>query len=89
MTNSELNRDVKRLKNLINKTSEKMCMGTNDNTPYFDWLNTFVLKEFKRLYYADDKFEAMNKANILFMLRLNLRHRFIALHQFGINIDID
>lgn len=46
-------------------------------------------KEFKRLYFADSSFQYMNKKSILIMLRLNLRYRFIPLHSFGINIDLD
>ena len=45
-------------------------------------------KEFKRLYYADSNFEYMNLNSLKMMLRLNLRYRVIALHFFGININL-
>lgn len=47
-----------------------------------------VIKEFKRLYYADSNFEYMNLNSVKMMLRLNLRYRVIALHFFGININL-
>lgn len=47
-----------------------------------------VIKEFKRLYYADSNFEYMNLNSLKMMLRLNLRYRVIALHIFGININL-
>lgn len=47
-----------------------------------------VIKEFKRLYYADSNFEYMNLNSVKMMLRLNLRYRVIALHIFGININL-
>ena len=47
-----------------------------------------VIKEFKRLYYADSNFECMNLNSVKMMLRLNLRYRVIALHIFGININL-
>ena len=45
--------------------------------------------EFKRLYFADKEFEAMNKESIKIMFRLNLRHRIIPFHAFGLFINID
>ena len=73
MTNQELNRDVRRLKNYRAKNPNDM---------------TRIANEFVRLYRADDQFEAMTKDNALFMLRLNLMHRFIPPHTFGIMIDL-
>ena len=45
--------------------------------------------EFKRLYFADKEFEAMNKESIKIMFRLNLRYRIIPFHAFGLFINID
>lgn len=45
-------------------------------------------KEFKRLYYADSNFEYMNLNSLKMMLRLNLRYRFVPLHQFGLMINL-
>lgn len=74
MTSAELNRDIKRLaKQFGTDGAEKLEFE----------------KEFKRLYYADDNFQYMNKQSVLIMLSINLRHRFIALHSFGINVSIN
>lgn len=75
MTNQELNRDIKRLgKQFDTEKTEKQLQDFE--------------KEFKRLYYADNSFKALNKDSILIMLRTNLRYRFIALHSFGLNIEL-
>lgn len=47
-----------------------------------------VKNEIKRLYYADSTFEYMNLNSIKMLLRLNLRYRVIALHVFGLHIDL-
>ena len=48
-----------------------------------------VIKEIRRLYFADAGFTALNKKNILRLLRLNLIYRAVELHQFGLYIDLD
>lgn len=45
--------------------------------------------EFKRLYFADEEFDFMNKESIKIMLKLNLRYRIIPFHVFGLSINID
>jgi len=74
MTKQELNRDIKRFKKV------------------FDSMEPLELSEaqaeFIRLYYADRKFEYMSKANVLFMLRINLRFVFVPLHHFGNKIKL-
>ena len=45
--------------------------------------------EFKRLYFADEEFDFMNKESIKIMLKLNLRYRIIFFHTFGLFINID
>lgn len=42
--------------------------------------------EFKTCYNAAD-IEDLSKESILILLRLNLRHRVISFHNFGININ--
>lgn len=74
MTAKELNRDIKRLAKDFNTDKAQL--------PEFE-------KEFKRLYWADDKFEYANLFSLKAMLRINSRHRFIALHQFGLNINLN
>lgn len=77
MTAKELNRDIKRLGKLINTEKE-----------YNEQLLFAHEKEFKRLYNADREFKYMNAESIRIMLRINLRHRIIPLHQFGLDIEL-
>lgn len=79
MTAAELNRDIKRLANTVEKLHT-----LNDHDTYFKEVETTVKPEFKRLYLADSQFEYMNKKSILIMLRLNLQFRIIPLHSFGL-----
>lgn len=79
MTAAELNRDIKRLANTVEKLHQ-----LNDQDTYFKEVETTVKPEFKRLYLADSQFEYMNKKSILIMLRLNLQFRIIPLYSFGL-----
>lgn len=81
MTKQELNRDIKRLhKAIANKSS-------NPDGEYYKYIETTAKNEFTRLYHAADNFEALTKQSILIMFRLNLRHRFVAFHNFGLTIN--
>ena len=82
MTKAQLNRDIKRLKNEIYR------MSFEDLKQYQRYLLIEACNEFTRLYNADRKFEYMNKDSVLTMLKLNLSHRFMPLHNFGINIEL-
>lgn len=81
MTKKELNRDIKRL------GSEIYRMSFKDQDKYIEYLENKAKKEFTRLYYADKSFEYMNEKSTKLMLKLNVKHRFIAFHQFGLMID--
>jgi hypothetical protein len=81
MTQRELNRDIKRL------GAEIYRMSFQDQNEYFKYLENVAKPEFIRLYHADGSFEFMNLSSIKIMLRLNVAHKFIALHQFGLNIN--
>jgi len=84
MTNRELNRDIKKL------AKKELSLSTlPNNDSYFDTIDTFIKPEFKRLYNADNEFKAMNKASVLIMLRLNLRHVIVQLHHFGLNLELE
>lgn len=65
----------------------KLADEKKDNTIYFDFLNKHAKNEFERIYRQDETFTLLNKQSILTMFRLNISHRFIAFHQFGINIE--
>lgn len=83
MTNQELNRDIKRL--------VKDCESIHEpdiNQRLRDIQVEKCRKEFHRLYHADTSFTSVSKQNILYMLRLNIRYRFIELHSFGIHINL-
>jgi hypothetical protein len=78
MTTSELNRDIKRLlkeDRLYTDTSKEVHLEN-------------LRREFLRLERADRNFEYINRTSILIMLSLNLKHRFVALHTFGLFIDL-
>lgn len=75
MTARELNRDIKRLVKLYHS-------DMNDKQ-----LKDFEI-EYRRLYFADSDFKYCNKESVLIMFRINQRYRFIALHSFGLNIEI-
>ena len=82
MTKQELNRDIKRL------LKKAASMPTDTANVQNEYIQNILRPEFKRLYLADREFAAMNRTNILIMLRLNLRYRFEPLHYFGIHIDL-
>ena len=86
MTTQELNRDIKRLQ----KTMRQQLAHADNNEAfdYFGWIEKTAKPEFTRLYYADKEMKYMNAASIRIMFRLNLRHRFFALHTFGLNIEL-
>lgn len=67
----------------LNRDIKRLCKNAENLTELER--NT----EFKRLYFADKEFEAMNKESIKIMFRLNLRYRIIPLHAFGLSINID
>lgn len=83
MTIKELNRDIKRLARNISKKSTEPS-----NDLYFKYISGEAKKEFMRLYGADQDFTAMNRDSILIMLRLNIAHRFVPLHTFGLLIEL-
>lgn len=83
MTKQELNRDTKRLATKIIK-----LQAQKDSEKYFSELPA-IEKEFKRIYYADQNFEYLNRANILRMFRINLKLRVIAFHQFGLMVELE
>lgn len=82
MTASELNKAVKKL------NSELYRMSFEDQNKYFEYIAKEARDEFIRLYYADKTLESLTKRNILVMFRLNLKHRFIAFHNFGTDIKL-
>ena len=53
---------------------------------FLNYIENEFKPEFKTCYNAAD-LQDLSKESILILLRLNLRHRVIELHQFGININ--
>lgn len=82
MTARELNRDIKRL----NADIKKNKSGNMD--AYFKYIGGPAKQEFIRLYYADTSMKSLSKESVLILLRLNLSHRFIPLHIFGLHTEI-
>ena len=82
MNNQQINRAIQKLKEDLHE------MSFRNNNEYFTFVETEVKKRFLEIHRDDDKFEKMKKSNVLIMFRLNLRHKFVALHQFGINIEL-
>ncbi len=87
MTIKELNRDIKKLHNEIKNQSSK-AVGGDTNTDYFNYIEGIAKPEFIRLYNADNTLSCVSKYSLLVLLRLNVRHRFIPFHQFGLNIHL-
>jgi len=87
MTPKELNRDIKRLNAYLKSISE-ISDKTGDSTTYFKQVDEVAKPEFIRLAGADRDCSYMNLQSLKIMLRLNLKHRFIPLHTFGIGIEI-
>ena len=82
MTAKELNKAVATL------NSEIYRMSFEPLDIYLEYLEKFAKAEFTRLYGADDTMESLSKRNILVMFRLNLKHRFIPFHNFGLFIKL-
>lgn len=77
MTNRELNRDIKRLFKRINKAHYTM-----DIESYYGFIETVARPEYKRLFYADRTMSSWNAQSHIYMLDINVTHRFIALHNY-------
>lgn len=82
MTTKELNKAVEALNSEIHR------MSFEPLDIYLDYLENGAKPEFTRLYGADNTMESLNKRNILVMFRLNLKHRFIPFHNFGLFINL-
>ena len=78
MTKQELNRDIKRLAKEL--YGARFLKGDED---YHNYIENIAKPEFMRLYSADVTFEYMNLNSVKLMLRLNIKHQFMALHVFG------
>lgn len=80
MTTQELNRDIKRLR-------KRFCSYQKlEGDEYYDAIKS-LRPEFTRLFYADAEFKYMNRDSIITLLRINVKHRFVPIHLFGINIE--
>lgn len=72
MTNSELNRDIKRLYRSVENGK----------------INPDFEKEFKRLYYADKEASVLTLKSLKIMMALNRIYRVIPFHVFYIDINL-
>ncbi len=74
----ELNRDIKRLGELVSKSESLGAPNIK-----FD-----IENEFKRLYFSDKGAEYINASSIRIMIYLNLKYRFEHLHLFFSRVSI-
>lgn len=84
MDTIQLNRDIQSLKHKVKGFKTK---GGNLD-PWFEFLKNEIKPEFLRLYKADPTFKNMTQKSVLIMFRLNLSHRFVQLHHFGLDIEL-
>ncbi len=65
------------------------ALAIRERDPHMlDYIEQFK-DDYRLLYYSDDQFIQMNKKSVLIMLRLNVRYRIIAFHNFGLFINLD
>lgn len=82
MTPRQINKAVEKL------NSELYRMTFGDIETFYKYVENEAKCEFERIYKADESLESLNKRNILVMLHLNLKHRFIPFHIFGSKIEL-
>jgi hypothetical protein len=78
-----LNKRIRTLKNDLLELKQGKVIK------YYEFLDHVAPKEFKTLYYADSEFLRMSRSSIRIMVKLNLQHKFIPHHLFGIEIDLE
>jgi len=83
MTTKELNRDVKRMY----KHHFEKLEADEDNMEYFKFKDGEGKKEFMRLYWSDRKLEYLNRENIIRMMIINQKCRYIQFHLFYCSTD--
>lgn len=87
MTTKELNAAIRKLNTYI-KGIRQAAEMMKDNTAYFRDIDKVAKPEFIRLLNADNSFKSLTAESIRILLRLNLSHRFVAFHTFGLYIEI-
>lgn len=80
MTAKDLNRDAKRFVKKVKKNWESNYTSEADEKEFKE--------EFMRLYLADPKAEYFNRNMLAAMIRINIRYRFVSLHNFFIGISL-
>lgn len=56
---------------------------------FFNWLNTEGTEEFNTLCGADQEMKYINKQSILILMRINMRHRLMPFHRFGMMVNVE
>lgn len=79
MTKQELNRDAKRLIKVV-KSGDYRDSNLD--------VKEEVVKEFKRIYLADQEFTCLRPDLALKMVKINLSLRVFPLHTFGLRIEL-
>ena len=84
MTSAELNRDIKRF-----YKNYSIHLEIDSSDTFFDWVERYGRKEFKRLYDGDKELKYMNKKSIMMMMKINRHLLIIPLHMMFINAVIE
>ena len=73
---------------VLNQKEKEIVRNGNDLDAYFTKVKKEIQPKYIELYRQDLKFKYISKKSILILLRLNLRHRFVPLHTFGLMCEI-
>ena len=73
-----INKDVAKLR------AEMYRMSFYDQSEWFIWLDKVARPEFLRIYNLDKSMKELSAENVCGMLRMNISHRFVPLHEFGL-----
>lgn len=82
MEAKELNQGISKLREIY------LNLDTTNLDNYFKQIDAVIKPLFMKYYMADSEFEHMDKTSMKTMLRLNVKHRFVSLHSFGLQINL-
>jgi len=83
-------KEIKQLNDDIKSFYDDCEYHVNNDEPddFIDWLESSAKNRFLKLYLKDDLFLYISRESILILLKLNLKYRFLSLHNFGNRIDL-
>ena len=80
--------DRKLNKEIVNLKDDFYHMSFQSHGEYLEFIERKGKEKFMELYNSDPSFEKINKESIRIMLYLNIKHRYVRLHNFGSQINI-